>query len=59
MTEGSGAFIQQFSRTMQRQSLQLKKTEPSLKRSNVNSCSANPITMEQRENNEEKGNRTA
>lgn len=58
MTESSGAFILQFSRTMQRWSLQLKKTELSLKSSNVNSCSANAITTKQRENNEEKGNRT-
>ena len=59
MTESSSAFIRQFSRTMQRWSLQLKKTESLLKSSNVNSCSANPITMKWGKNNEKNGNRAA
>lgn len=45
MTECPRAFILQFSRTVQRWSLQLKKTELLFKSSNVNSCSANPMTM--------------
>lgn len=54
MTERSGTFIQQFSRTMQRWSLQLKKTEPSFKSPDVNSPSANPVTMKQGENKEKR-----
>lgn len=56
MTERSGTFIQQFSRTMQRWSLQLKKTEPSFKSPDVNSPSANPVTMKQGENKEKRYN---
>lgn len=45
MAECPYTFIPQFSRTVRRWSLQLKKTELSLKSSNVNNCSASPITM--------------
>jgi len=40
---------------MQRWSLQLKKTEPSLKSPDVNSSPANPITVKQGKNNGEDG----